>query len=203
MDATTPTEDPAGQPPPGGTPDPADKGGFVQRLLNGIEAVGNKVPHPAIIFLGLCGLVVVLSAILSAFDVAVTYDVVEPPPMVVEEQYQTGSVVPGVAPQLEDYLGQDLEVHQETTSIRSLLGGDGVRFEPRAALTPGGDGLSALATLIDGAPAHLSSGGWLLLEHGTAQGVALRERLVARGFTHVTSHRDLAGHERVTEGKWP
>jgi hypothetical protein len=29
----------------------------------------------------------------------------------------------------------------------------------------------------------------------------VRARLVARGFTSVTSHRDLAGHERVTEGK--
>jgi len=25
--------------------------------------------------------------------------------------------------------------------------------------------------------------------------------LVAQGFVSVTSHRDLAGHERVTEGK--
>ncbi len=106
----------------------APSGGFVQRLLNGIETVGNKVPHPAIIFLGLCGLVVLLSVILSAFDVGVTYDVIEPPPIVVEEQYQTGSVVPEIAPQLDDYLGEDLEVHQETTSIRSLLGGDGIRF---------------------------------------------------------------------------
>ncbi len=83
------------------------------------------------------------------------------------------------------------------------LADDGVRFEPRAALTPGGDGLRALATIIDGAPAHLTSGGWLFLEHGTSQAGALRALLVARGFTHVTSHRDLAGHERVTEGKWP
>jgi methylase of polypeptide subunit release factors len=30
----------------------------------------------------------------------------------------------------------------------------------------------------------------------------LRGALVARGFSHVTSHRDLAGHERVTEGQW-
>jgi release factor glutamine methyltransferase len=39
------------------------------------------------------------------------------------------------------------------------------------------------------------------LEHGNTQGETLRSLLVARGFTHVTSHRDLAGHERVTEGK--
>ena len=30
----------------------------------------------------------------------------------------------------------------------------------------------------------------------------VRAALVARGFTHVTSHRDLAGHERISEGKW-
>ena len=83
------------------------------------------------------------------------------------------------------------------------LAGDGVRFEPLSALTPGGDGLKALATLIDGAPTYLVPGGWLFLEHGATQAAALRGLLVARGFTHVTSHRDLAGHERVTEGKWP
>jgi release factor glutamine methyltransferase len=84
-----------------------------------------------------------------------------------------------------------------------VLAGDGLSHEPRGALTPGGDGLAALATLINGAPAHLKPGGWLLLEHGTTQAGTLRDALVARGFTHVTSHRDLAGHERVTEGFWP
>ena len=83
------------------------------------------------------------------------------------------------------------------------LAADGVRHEPRAALTPGLDGASALAILIDGAPAHLEPGGWLLLEHGADQGSTVRAALVARGFGHVTSHRDLAGHERVTEGNIP
>ena len=81
-----------------------------------------------------------------------------------------------------------------------VLSQDGLRHEPRTALTPGGDGFTALATLINGAPEHLLPGGWLALEHGTTQGERLRSMLVARGFTHVTSHRDLAGHERVTEG---
>jgi release factor glutamine methyltransferase len=84
-----------------------------------------------------------------------------------------------------------------------VLQGDGLRHEPRGALTPGGDGLAALLTLINGAAEHLLPGGWLALEHGAAQGETLRSLLVARGFTHVTSHRDLAGHERVTEGKGP
>lgn len=83
------------------------------------------------------------------------------------------------------------------------LESDGVRFEPRAALTPGGEGLKALAAIVEGAPLHLNAGGWLVLEHGAAQAVVVRSALVARGFTHVTSHRDLAGHERISEGKWP
>jgi len=84
-----------------------------------------------------------------------------------------------------------------------VLIADGLRHEPRGALTPGGDGLGALTTLINGAPGHLQPGGWLALEHGNTQAETLRTLLVARGFTHVTSHRDLAGHERVTEGKAP
>jgi release factor glutamine methyltransferase len=83
----------------------------------------------------------------------------------------------------------------------AVLGSDGLRHEPRGALTPGGDGYSACTTLINGAPDHLKPGGWLAVEHGSSQGERLRALLVARGFVSVTSHRDLAGHERVTEGK--
>ena len=81
------------------------------------------------------------------------------------------------------------------------LHSDGLRFEPRGALTPGGDGYSAYITLLDGSRDHLKPGGWLVVEHGASQGERLRALLVARGFVSVTSHRDLAGHERVTEGK--
>jgi release factor glutamine methyltransferase len=84
-----------------------------------------------------------------------------------------------------------------------VLRGDSLAHEPRGALTPGGDGSAALATLINGAPDHLAAGGRLALEHGESQGEWTRAALVARGFTHVTSHRDLAGHERVTEAQWP
>ena len=84
-----------------------------------------------------------------------------------------------------------------------VLESDGLRHEPRGALTPGGDGTSAFHTLINEAPRHLHPGGWLALEHGNTQAETLRSLLVARGFTHVTSHRDLAGHERVSEAQWP
>lgn len=102
--------------------------GFLQKMLDGIERVGNKVPHPAIIFLGLCVLVIVLSAVLAAFDVSVTYEVAEPAPIAVDQEYQGGSVVPDLQPGSEYYLGDDVEIHTETTKIESLLDTDGIRF---------------------------------------------------------------------------
>jgi release factor glutamine methyltransferase len=77
-----------------------------------------------------------------------------------------------------------------------------LKDEPWQALTPGADALADLRAIIQAAPEHLVAGGWLALEHGAAQGSAVVHELVARGFGSVRSHRDLAGHERVTEGQW-
>ena len=74
--------------------------------------------------------------------------------------------------------------------------------EPRVALTPGVDALADLRRVIRQAPAHLARGGWLLLEHGAAQAGEVARELVVRGFRHVRSQRDLAGHERMTEAQW-
>jgi aminobenzoyl-glutamate transport protein len=104
------------------------KRGGLQRVLDGIERVGNRVPHPAIIFLGLVVLVIVLSAILAVFDVSVTYEVAEEAPVPVEEYFPTGSVIDQPVPGLEDFSPTEIEIHEETTSIRSLLGADGIRF---------------------------------------------------------------------------
>ena len=76
-----------------------------------------------------------------------------------------------------------------------------LRHEPAMALTPGADALSCLRTLARGATQHLLPGGWLILEHGSAQGAQLRDELVLAGLRHVRSHRDLGGHERTTEGQ--
>jgi release factor glutamine methyltransferase len=43
----------------------------------------------------------------------------------------------------------------------------------------------------------------LLLEHGATQAFRLRAALVAGGYDRVACHRDLAGHERITEAYWP
>lgn len=76
-------------------------------------------------------------------------------------------------------------------------------YEPRLALTPGADALVCLREIIRAAPGYLVRGGWLLLEHGATQTSAVASELAARGFVTVRSHRDLAGHERMTEGQWP
>jgi release factor glutamine methyltransferase len=74
--------------------------------------------------------------------------------------------------------------------------------EPRLALTPGADALACLRAIARDAPQHLDPGGWLLLEHGLGQGTAVRRELVLAGLRYVRSHRDLAGHERITEGQY-
>ena len=78
-----------------------------------------------------------------------------------------------------------------------------LRHEPLSALTPGGDGLSALRTLIDGAPAHLQAGAWLLLEHGYDQAEPVAGALRTRGFTELSLRRDLGQQPRVSGGRWP
>ena len=76
-----------------------------------------------------------------------------------------------------------------------------LRHEPRGALTPGGDGMASLRAIIAAAPDYLERDGWLLLEHGSDQAAEVTRELVARGLRHVRSHRDLAGHERMTEAQ--
>jgi aminobenzoyl-glutamate transport protein len=72
-------------------------GGF----LAAVERVGNMVPHPAIIFFILIGIVIVLSVIFGLLGTTVTYD------------------------GYDESLG---DIVQQTTSVRSLLSADGIRF---------------------------------------------------------------------------
>lgn len=78
-----------------------------------------------------------------------------------------------------------------------LRAGD-LRFEPRAALTPGGDGLDAIRCIIRNARDHLRANAWLLLEHGYDQGAAVRALLASRGYRDICSFHDTSNQERVT-----
>jgi release factor glutamine methyltransferase len=75
-----------------------------------------------------------------------------------------------------------------------------LRFEPGVALGCGPRGDEALRAIAGAAPGHLVAGGWLLFEHGLAQGEAARALLAQSGFEQVQSWRDLECRERVSGG---
>jgi len=81
--------------------------------------------------------------------------------------------------------------------------GDGhlehLRHEPRQALVAGADGLDALRSIIAGAPQHLR--GWLLVEHGWNQSLAVQQLMQGVGFSAIETRADLAGHARCTGGR--
>ena len=113
--------DPAGQP-------DASGGGFAQRMLDFVERAGNKVPHPAILFLALCGIVIVLSQALYWADVSVTSEVAEPPAVEVQQRDDAQTSGPSYELPGERVEGEDYEVKTETFSVKGLLTGDGIRF---------------------------------------------------------------------------
>jgi len=73
----------------------------MQRFLDGVEKVGNMVPHPVVIFLILIAIVIALSALLSAFGAAVSFERIN---------------------------ADTHEIEIATTEIRSLLNTEGIRF---------------------------------------------------------------------------
>lgn len=76
-----------------------------------------------------------------------------------------------------------------------------LRFEPRAALASGPEGLDAIRAIVRDAPVHLRPAGWLLLEHGRDQGAAVRALMAQAGLAEVVTERDLEGRERVSCGR--
>jgi len=70
--------------------------------------------------------------------------------------------------------------------------------EPDVALFGGGDGLQLIERLVNGAPALLREGGWLMFEFGYGQDLEVEE-LLARSpeLTFVELRRDLQGIART------
>ena len=88
------------------------------------------------------------------------------------------------------YVAEDAEVEPEVS-----------KWEPKAALFAGRDGLDIIRRLIPQALGHLEPGGWLLFEHGYDQGEAARALLVEAGFVDVSTRKDYGGNERVAAGR--
>jgi aminobenzoyl-glutamate transport protein len=100
---------------------------FLDRMLDWIERAGNRVPHPAIIFVMLIVAIIVLSQVLDWLGTSVTYEVAVPEPALVQEYELTGTTAPEVFP-IAPYTEEEFQIEQATTSVEGLLTIAGLRF---------------------------------------------------------------------------
>jgi len=75
-------------------------------------------------------------------------------------------------------------------------------YEPLTALDGGEDGLRFFREIVEGAPAFLMEGGWLLLEMGKGQASEVASILQEGGFSHIDLAPDHAGIQRVIRAQW-
>ena len=97
-------------------------------LLGAVERIGNKVPHPVLMFGYLILLVIVLSWGLSLAGVSVTEQVAVPiAEGAPDYDYYEDTTQPGLAPGTPPY-DEDWTLVEETIPIKSLLSVEGIRF---------------------------------------------------------------------------
>jgi len=96
-------------------------------MLDIIEKLGNKVPHPVLMFLYLIIFVIVLSQILAMLGVSVTEQIAVVVPEPIETEFYEDTTQPG----LEADLGIDnpeFAIEERTITIKGLLSTEGIRF---------------------------------------------------------------------------
>jgi release factor glutamine methyltransferase len=76
-----------------------------------------------------------------------------------------------------------------------------LRFEPKAALTDDGDGLSCIREIVIKAHHYLKPGGLIAIEHGCDQAAKVATLLKSHAFHDISAITDLAGHLRVTQAR--
>jgi aminobenzoyl-glutamate transport protein len=97
-------------------------------MLDLIERVGNKVPHPALLFLGMCVGIILLSQVLYTLNVSATYQVIKPPTVAAEQLDVGGSTMPAEMLSGEQANASDYHVVEETVKAQGLLTTEGIRF---------------------------------------------------------------------------
>ncbi len=121
------------------------KPSFMDKLLNTVERVGNKVPHPVLMFFYLILGVIILSAILSLLGVSVTELIAVPVTVeVTPDFYEDVSEYTLSGAGIKDV---DYEIVEQTTAIRSLLSIEGIRFIFES-FVPNFQGFGALAVTL-------------------------------------------------------
>ncbi len=109
---------------------PAAKKTLMDNLLDGVETLGNKVPHPVMMFVYLIVFVIVLSSILALFGVSVTEQVVEPVPYEVSRDFyaDTTEVQTVAPPEGLEWSDVSFQSQHVTIPIKGLLTIEGIRF---------------------------------------------------------------------------
>jgi aminobenzoyl-glutamate transport protein len=121
----------------------------MQRVLDVVEKVGNKVPHPVIIFLILIAIVVVLSHALYLTGAGVSSEVIVPKAPVTEPASDLDEAAYDSLVDVE-YRNQDEKnytIETRTVEARSLLTTDGIRFI-YSSLIPSFMGFTAVGLII-------------------------------------------------------
>lgn len=77
-----------------------------------------------------------------------------------------------------------------------------VRFEPLSALVAPDNGLADIRTIVNQARTFLTSGGYLLLEHGYQQAEQVSAIFLQMAYKDIRTIKDLAGNDRVTLARW-
>ena len=95
--------------------------------LGTVERIGNKVPHPVLMFLYLIIGIIVLSAVMDALGVSVTEQIAVPVTNGVETDFYADTTEPLEAFPTEPY-DTDFEIQERTIEINSLLNVEGIRF---------------------------------------------------------------------------
>ena len=109
----------------------AEKRPFSERMLDGIEKAGNKVPHPVMMFVYLIIFIAVLSAVLSWIGVTVTEEIAVPVPQAESVDAHGGlggSDAPYDSTPLEPNFEPEYEIETQTIEVQSLLDVEGLRF---------------------------------------------------------------------------
>lgn len=75
-------------------------------------------------------------------------------------------------------------------------------FEPFDALIANKNGLSEIKKIIKRSKDYLFFGGWLLIEHGWKQKLAVQYLFEKYDFCEIQSYQDYGGNDRVTIGKY-
>jgi len=78
---------------------------------------------------------------------------------------------------------------------------DVINFDPKIALTPGGDGLAPYRIIAGQAQNYLSENGRVILEIGYLQGNDVQNLFLNAGFVSVQVLQDLDGKDRVIVAK--